>query len=170
MKPYRRGPARGALFESFGEFEHAYRDLKPGHQLAYHEGYLPWDKAAREQVRKEPGIKTPAGKETVTGAVARVAMALEQEGRAEIVQRRHGSFHYEYIIIKRHEVDEEGRCEWESFVSRARSHLTDRQIIPARERRLSTHNFELRESFLRRNPHLTAIDTAVRATPRDSRI
>src|ERR1051326_3795440 len=133
-------------FSSLEEFEHAFRTLQPGAALSYHVGFL-----ANDREEKGKSEDTPI---TLLGRIANAAMQLEQEGRAELVQRRldWGAKHsqYEYIIHKRREVNEEAACDWKSFGSRVRQR--DRRNLPIRQ--LPAYHYDLRQSFFQRNKHL----------------
>ena len=130
----------GSSFANYETFCRAFCELPPGGSLPYFVGFLA---CARD---KDEDIK----------AIGAAAMQFEQEGRAELTQVRLFRRCWEYRIMKRRQVNEEGRCHWESFNTHTRS--GDRRSIPVKK--VSTYLAEDRAAFLRHNPHLSPLDIA----------
>lgn len=143
------------------EFCNAFRDLEPGESMVYYQGHLSHASLTRRNSEEARALVISIGQ---------AAMQFEQEGRAELTQRRvgrQGSACWDYIIVKRRQVDEDGRCHWlEVFGTRVRH--VERREVPVRK--MSTHQVEMRQRFLQRHGHYAAGNIAVLDKKLDSRV
>lgn len=153
--------------QSAKAFECAFVVLPIGMKLLYHVGYLAIDrgKTVKTSETTEPTLapRLTEAAETLNSVALR-AMRFEQEGRAELIQVKRSRYVYEYWIVKRCEVNEEGRCRWEKFAATSRTLLKDRRRrVDLGQKELGRSHFSQRQAFFLRNPHLSPINQAVHA-------
>jgi hypothetical protein len=82
----------GGLAVREADFSDWLRHAGPGDGIEYHRGVLAWD--------RQPGRSPlPADLRDELIGIANLALALVEEGRLLLVQRRHGAGDYSYLAI-----------------------------------------------------------------------
>jgi hypothetical protein len=91
-----------AVIRTLADLEWWFSTAEAGSTVIYHSGLLALDRGAGSRLGKEAGVELDR--------LANALMAMAEAGEVHLLQRRHGSCDYTYIVVAARGNDRRGPC------------------------------------------------------------